>query len=323
MTTIETQTDIEYTYECPICMDECLKLKDLNVLDCGHFVCRPCGVKASTAGGVHYNKYEIKKIPCPMCRKESIITITMKETDILEELKGLFNNTEQKLYVGTGVRYMLELVHQWMETNAYNVDGSNAWEQVAQKLNDTNTSDSVRQAITRNIRYAIDRIKNWIREQSQSQHLQLLHEMNISPDPVVGNRETNQNGLGHIFYNPYIIGLMRCFTRELVTDLIIATTERGEFNLLKFRALVKAHFHYQDKTRPKCVNKNCETKSGTSRYCRRHRNINIPCCIRCLECGFCNEIELRPQVIKMLSEPNYQANSILCRHAIIYPNPQN
>lgn len=82
MTSTSTQTDLPFTGECPICMEDGFKLKDLNVLTCGHLTCRPCGIQASTlkvSYTVHFRHFEIRQIKCPICREWDIISLKINQ----------------------------------------------------------------------------------------------------------------------------------------------------------------------------------------------------------------------------------------------------
>ena len=75
MTSIETQTDMPFTAECPICLDDGFKFKDLNVLTCGHLTCRPCGKKTAKQTGLIRGGIEIWEIKCPICREPDLLSV--------------------------------------------------------------------------------------------------------------------------------------------------------------------------------------------------------------------------------------------------------
>ncbi|AIF72176.1 MAG: hypothetical protein QLV_10 [Qinghai Lake virophage] len=75
MTSIETQTEMPFTAECPICLDNGFKFKDLNVLTCGHLTCRPCGKNMAKQTGLIKGGIEIWEIKCPICREPDLLSV--------------------------------------------------------------------------------------------------------------------------------------------------------------------------------------------------------------------------------------------------------
>ena len=319
MTTIETQTDIEYTYDCPICMDECLKLKDLNVLECGHFVCRPCGVKASTNPvALIDSTHEIKKLQCPMCRNISniIIGITLKINAELVELQELLDNmADESIIRGSVIRLILNMVKDLNLGWNIAVNGHDAWERTMEMLN-SDTAES--RHANKVLKWYMNDLKSYLRLNIPHVFLEALDR---DTDPAINSIEQNYNGQGLIRYNPYIMRLIKNFTVSGAVSIIPRCTDNGAFNLVKYRAMVKIHIHYEGKSRPKCLKNGCESKCGTDRKCPNHPSFKIPCCMRCEECPFCSGLELKQKVKNMLSELDINQNILL--HPIIYPNPQN
>jgi len=90
------------------------------------------------------------------------------------------------------------------------------------------------------------------------------------------------------------------FIRDMARYITIPDNQpQMRFECIKFRAFIKTFLLTQNTNRPKCVNGNCRSHRGTQRKCPRH-SIEIPCCLNCGTCCFCQNIQPRDQLRRRL-----------------------
>lgn len=266
MNTIETQTDLPFTAECPVCMEDGFKLKDLSVLRCGHYTCRPCGLRSARGDNpVNMgNGIEIKSLKCVICRAEDVIVKVIEapprppRPPAPPRIPAIRPQVNQYRYDPT-------------------INGLVLDNQPAPALPQPTPQDNIALQI-------------------QAQTLE-QNEVNFQIlDRLTDLDQNYKNDFRRYFsINGNVI-----FIRDMARYITIPDNQpQMRFECIKFRAIIKTFLLTQNTNRPKCVNGNCRSNRGTQRKCPLH-SIEIPCCLNCRTCCFCQNIQPRDQLRRRL-----------------------
>ena len=268
MNTIEIQTDLPFTAECPVCMEDGFKLKDLSVLRCGHYTCRPCGLRSARGGNpVNMgNGIEIRSLKCVICRAEDVIV------KVIEAPPRPPAPPRRPAVRPPVNQYRYDPI----------INGLVLDNQPTPPVPQPNPLQPTPQ----------DNIALRIQAQTLEQNevnLQILDRLT----DLDQNYKTD-------FRRYFSMNGNVIFIRDMARYITIPDNQpQMRFECIKFRAIIKTFLLTQNTNRPKCVNGNCRSNRGTQRKCPLH-SIEIPCCLNCRTCCFCQNIQPRDQLRRRL-----------------------